>query len=239
MTLQFTQNAVNRYIQFHMLDVVNPDPRDVRALLESHAHDAIKIPENRGGQTRWRIEALGCELISKHDEGLDVVVTILPPPRFRGLTPLQAEQFEAERLRTLAETVRLNAEHQRILEEERQAEASHATANQEAGTQAKEVARQERKARLDRLAELKVMTATAMCEREIFGAVLRTARHQLNRGEEIATLTRALRTSLRHLREGAQRRDGLTLDEVRHAFSQVEAVDPRLVTNAFIDGDEA
>src|SRR6185295_16664202 len=127
MTLQFTQNAVNRYIQFHMLDVVNPDPRDVRQLLESHAPDAIKIPEKQGGgQTLWRIEALGCVLISKHDEGLDVVVTILPPPRFRGLTPLQAEQFEADRLRTLGESVRLNAEHQRVLEEERQAEAAGA-----------------------------------------------------------------------------------------------------------------
>lgn len=246
MTLQFTQNAVNRYIQFHMLDVVDPDPRDVRELLERHAPEAIKIPEKtQGGQTLWRIEALGCQLVSKHDGGFDVVVTILPPYRFRGLTPLQVEKLATDHAQQIAADERLKQEYARSRQEDRAAAVQEQeerdrvkTLPAEMSKLAKQIARQNLAARLDRQAELKLQMATAQFEREILTTFLRSARHQLNRDGEIATLTRALRAVLRQLRDRAQRSDGLSLDEVRYAFSQVEAVEARLVTNAFIDEDE-
>jgi hypothetical protein len=245
MTLQFTNHAIERYIQFHMLDVARPDLRDVRELLEKHADQAIKLKERtHSGQTQWRIEALGCELVSKHDEGIDVVVTILPPLRFRGLTPAEAERLETEEARWLAEKARLEAEQQRILEEDRVAVAQEAATPVPPGSTkamlklAREAGRQEREARLDRLAELKVLKATALHEREILSEVLRTMRHQMDRDENTSRLKRALRAALRALRDASE---GVTshadvADFGAAVLGRVKEVAPDLATDALIDG---
>lgn len=236
MTLKFTHHAVERYIQFHMLDSVNPDPRDVRALLESHADQAIKSPvKTHRGDTQWRIEALGCELVSRHDEGVDVVVTILPPLRFRGLTPEQAQILEARVAQAHHEVEGLAADEAHLQES-----LAHRLI-EDLSREWMVAARARREAMRQPLAEARAMRIDAQREHAMIAGVLRTARHQIHTDKDNANIRRALRVALKALRAGAQDPGVSVYEEewyatVRSALEEIERIDSQLVTNAFIDG---
>ncbi len=92
----FTRHAFERFRQFHMLDQPSATDEDARDILERFGPMTV----NTGGKTHlgdpiWKIEALGIEIVAKHEDGVVTCVTVLPSPRFRGLTPLQAEALEA------------------------------------------------------------------------------------------------------------------------------------------------
>ncbi len=89
MRIGFTDHAVDRYIQFYT-DLEEPGipltaeerraaRSTVRALLDAESPNAVKLREKTvRGDTQWRIEALGCLLVTKPDNGEHVCVTILP-----------------------------------------------------------------------------------------------------------------------------------------------------------------
>ncbi len=92
----FTRHAYERYRQFHMLDQPTATDEDAREILQRFGPTAISTgAKTHLGDPIWRIEALGVELIAKNENGVVTCVTVLPPPRFRGLTPLQAEAVDA------------------------------------------------------------------------------------------------------------------------------------------------
>jgi hypothetical protein len=216
--LTFTHHAVDRYVQFYMLDSTTPpDERDVLALLQSHAPDAYKLTHRtKHGQTQWRIDALGCDLVSKHEHGTNVVVTILPPQPLRGLTPDQAERV-AESARAAAErAAALQAEQAQLVELQR--EASKPAAPKEE--------RQQTGARDQRIKELKQERLIAEAERDIMLSLLRTARQQLAISGNAAKLKAALRIALQHLRKR----------EADDVLAAVAAVEPGFVSDAFIYG---
>lgn len=110
----FTRHAYERYRQFHMLDQPTATDEDARVILDAHSSHAIRLPaRTHRGDEVWAIQGLGVELVVKRDGDFEepVCVTILPPARFRGLTPLLAEQVE-ESVRRAAE--RLTQAEQRL-----------------------------------------------------------------------------------------------------------------------------
>lgn len=93
----FTHHAHERYRQFHMLDQPTATDEDARVILEAHGSLAVRLPARTFRDDEvWAIHALGIELVVKRDGDFEepVCVTVLPPVRFRGLTPLLAEQAE-------------------------------------------------------------------------------------------------------------------------------------------------
>lgn len=106
----FTHHAVERYRQFHMIDRPGATWHEARSALESAAAGAVKGGTTHRGDDMWMLPSLGIEVVAKHEDGVDVVVTVLPPAQYRngpggqrGLTPLQVEALaDAEKRAAIA-----------------------------------------------------------------------------------------------------------------------------------------
>lgn len=204
-----------------MLDQPTAADEDARLILEAHGSLAIKLPaRTHRGDEVWAIHALGVELVVKRDGDFEepVCVTVLPPVRFRGLTPLIAEQAE--------ESARKAAE--RVAEAEQRLEAAkRATAERHKLAQAARVKREKDKpgtpaaiqvaahteaaarkqavvqAQLDyqeRILQAKNEGMAARNERDIILEALRVMRVQLSQELRAQKYRAALRIAVRHLR---------------------------------------
>lgn len=230
--LVFTRHAVERYIQFHLLDrdEQTTDWRDVLQDLDAHAGEARRLEHlTRHGHAQWRIDALGCDIVTKHDEGIDVVVTILPPQPFRGLTPEQAERVAASAEAARVREAQLATEQGTL--KNKQAKATAKSAPPELRAQANK--------HNDRLAELKHERAVAALERDLLLTLLRTTpqpkprppgppkavRHIAHMDAEIAKIKAALRIALRYLRT----------QRAAEVLAAIAEVDPGLASDRFID----
>lgn len=169
----FTEHAVDRYLDFHAIDRPTMTREEVRALLEEHAGAAIKLDEKtRAGDDLWQIQALGIELVARygslHGVAGNVCVTILPPPRLRGLSPLQAERVEG----LMAEAhVRRDA-----LARERAGHAAVRSVPIPAAEPARSRARAAHNHAVTRLAELRFELAINAAERDLLQTILQTMR---------------------------------------------------------------
>ena len=111
MSLHITRHAAERYLQFHAIgSSLTVD--EAQALLTERAVAAVRSgATTHRGDPVWRIESLGVEVVAHHDDGCDVAVTVLPPPEYRGLTPLQVEDVHARLVAKRAEVELLQAEY--------------------------------------------------------------------------------------------------------------------------------
>lgn len=250
----FTRHAFERYRQFHMLDNPTATDEDARVALEAHASEAVKLPaKTRRGHEVWTIHALGVEMVIKRDGDFEnpVCVTVLPPGRFRGLTPLQAGSVEesakraAERAaaaqQELAEAKKKDAEIAKLAARVAQAKKvkdkpgtgakQQAEAHAEAARR-KEAVAQAQRDHQERIILAKRDTAMATAERDILLESLKAMRAQLviEQRDRIATVfKRALRIALRHLKAIGD----------ANALDAIAAVDPGLVLDKFIGGGDA
>ncbi len=256
----FTRHACERYRQFHLLDRPTATDADAAALLVEHGPSAVKLPARtiRGDEV-WTIHALGVELVVKRDGDFEepVCVTVLPPARFRGLTPLLAEQVEESQRRALemAEAAKLRlAEANRDTEKRRvaakQAEAAKrkkdkpgTTAAQQAGAHAeakriKQAAVQAQRDFEERLQQARNEAEFARVESAILTEALRTMRMQLEREHKTERMRiardhdsvrhkAALRIAVRHLRATG----------ASEVLGAIAAIDPGLASEAFANGD--
>lgn len=172
MPFQFTRHAVERYMQFYLMDD-QADERDVKVLLEAESVAAYKLPDKTyAGDIQWRIDALGCDLVTRCLEGgvgVDVVVTILPPPALRGYTPQQAERVSEYLKRIDQRKKEVALLRDRLAREQTHATKKGATVGERA------------KANLnnERLSELNELRACLNIDREIMLDVMRTVRQKL------------------------------------------------------------
>ena len=236
----FTRHAYERYRQFHMLDQPAATDEDARVILEDHSAHAIRLPaRTHRGDEVWTIQGLGVELVVKRDGDFEepVCVTVLPPVRFRGLTPLLAEQVE-ESARRAAERV---AEAEQRLEAAKSATAErHKLAEQaarvkrekdkpgtSAATQAaahaaaaarKQAVVQAQHDYQERIQQAKNAVSAARNERDIILETLRVMRVQLAQELRTRKYKAALRIAVRHLRH-------LGATEI---LAAIAAVDPSL-----------
>lgn len=227
----FTKHAVERYLQFHMMDRPGATEDEARDLLESHAAEAIRCGETHRGDPLWRIESLGVELVCKHEDEV-WCVTVLPPPRFRGLTPLQAEAVEASLREAKARVVEVEAEQVALdkqppsrpepldLPVDPAAYRSIIKAREQAAKRETEAREAQRRA-------LKKRHMAVTAERDILAHTLKTMRHQLNGEGQDVKLRAALRVALRCLRSQRTIEASEALDEIRK-------LDPGLVSDEFV-----
>ena len=217
----FTLHAYERYRQFHMLGRPQVTDAEARVILEEHAHSAVRIPSRtyRGDEV-WTIHTLGVELVVKRDGAFEepVCVTVLPPPRFRGLTPLQAEAVEAE---AQAAKVRLAK-----IEAERAAAATATAKRSVASVRQQPAERQERQEPVVKDNTLKKRYQSAVHERDVLCGVLKTMRQQLACERDADKYKVALRIAVRHLYN-------LGATEALAAIAEVE---PGLASEAFANG---
>ena len=208
----FTRHACERYRQFHMLDRPAATDDDARAVLERHASAAVKLGHRtHRGDPVWAIEALGIELVTKHEDDQDWCVTVLPPPRFRGLTPLQAEAVAAS----------LEHAETEVAKVEQERAAAKATPKEHQGNLG---------AHLSNLGALKKQHIAAIAERDILAGALKTMRTQLAADRNLRNAKAALKLAVRHLRR--------TRDlEAIEVLGEIGAIDPGLVSDAFILGE--
>lgn len=218
----FTRHAYERYRQFHMLDLPTATDEDARVILEAHGSIATRLQaRTHRGDEVWTIHALGVELVVKRDGDFEepVCVTVLPPTRFRGLTPLLAEQAEESAKRAAARVA--GAEQQLVEAEEVRAEriarAEQATKGKKekdkpgtlvvdqvvahaAAAARKQVAAQAQRDYEAHLRHVKNEVRAAHKEREIVLEALRVMRVQLQRECSLRKYRGALRIAMRHLR---------------------------------------
>lgn len=251
--IAFTHHAVERYLQFHRLDD-RTDPRDatqVRAMLEEAATRAVKLPEKtRRGHTMWQLQELGIEIVTKHDNGVDVCVTILPPPRLRGLDPRTAELVEAK--------IRDLETRKSALEEERHSLSQGApmplpTVEQLASeidpaqeptafrytadisrvaalVSTKAAKKAAHDARCRRIEELKLELSIISQELALLPAILKTMRHAITSDRTMANLKRAMKIAVKRLRM-------LPPEQTKDTFHRIWMVDPGLVSDKFVDDE--
>lgn len=176
----FTRHAIERYLQFHMLDQPQATEEDARRLLEAHAHEAVRLSvRTHKGQEQWQIQALGCEIVTKPEGDYHVCLTILPPMRFRGLTPDQAERM-VDSIREAAErTARLEREREDLQQQERQAAADVKD-------------RENRNAIILRMQETNSLRMISRVEHDLYASVLKSMRAQLAHDSGVAKLQRQL-----------------------------------------------
>ena len=190
MTLHFTHHAVERYRQFHMLERPGATDDEAREILERAADSAVRSGTTRRGDKTWMLQAIGVEVVTRHDDGTDVVVTVLPPAGFRaqpgqpGLTPMQVEalwissQAAAERVKETKDELAAHpdpAKTPAVSKEARQRESAAALARGEA----------------------KRRHQIALIEQELFREAFKTARQVLH--EEKAAGIRALSIAIEYL----------------------------------------
>jgi hypothetical protein len=220
----FSVHAVERYIQFHCIDRA-VTMEEARAELEAALPSAVntKTKTWRGGKY-WRLDALGVELVVRDD----TVVTVLPPPRFRGLTPMQAEAvaLSVKRMRTERDDAQaeMKAVSVKIDEiDEIKRENPHAPDASFLRSSLVEVSRQAR-----------ARAALLHQERELLLGVLKTMRHQIAMDDQQAKLRAALRIALRFVR-GAAEPWGGAHDSADETLAKIADIDPGLVSSDFID----
>ena len=218
----FTHHAYERYRQFHMLDQPTATDEDARVILEAHAPRAIRLPaRTHRGDEVWAIYGLGVELVVKRDGDFEepVCVTVLPPARFRGLTPLLAEQVE-ESARKAAERVaeadqqletakRATAERNKLAEQTAKGKKAKdkpgTSAVIQAAAHAVAAARKQAVAQAqhdyqERIQQAKNEVSSARNERDIILEALRAMRIQLTQEFRTRKYKTALRIAVRHLR---------------------------------------
>jgi hypothetical protein len=230
--MNFTRHAFQRYRQFHMLDKPTATDEDARDILERFGPTAKRVGvKTHRGDPVWYIEALGVELVAKHEDGVVTCVTVLPPVRFRGLTPLQAEAMAelAQEARARSdEAQRKVVEAQAALVEHKAAERAIETAGRNARmAAARNAAMVEAKTALQqRIAEARSAAEPALAERDILVSVLKTMRHQMNREERVEKHDSALRIAVRALLAA-----GAT-----EALVAIASIEPGLASEAFANG---
>jgi hypothetical protein len=216
----FTRHAYERYRQFHMLDQPTATDEDAREILQRFGPMAIKTQaKTHLGDPIWRIEALGVELVAKNEAGIVTCVTVLPPVRFRGITPLQAEFVEA----SLRDTERRVAD----LEHER---AELRAQTPKIGTKPADL--KAHAVRCQRLADLNPLAKIRQAEQLTLAAVLKTMRTQLSQDRRLADRQIALRIAVRYLRSA---RDPGAHD----VLAEIAAIDPGLASQAFVHGGDS
>lgn len=209
----FTRHAAERYLQFHMLDVAGATIDDAYARLMSHASDARKVGARTvRGDPVWLIESLGVELVAKHEDGRDICVTVLPPVRFRGLSPLQAEAIASRAEELKSEMVTIAAEQSAIEIRSREVKSA-----------AGQVFRSEQ-------GQLKARYLNANVERDILCALFKTMRQQMATDEDKVNLKRALKVALRFI-------SGLHSSEAVEVIAEISEIDPGLVSLAFLEAE--
>ena len=240
MRVIFTRHAYERYRQFHMLDQPTATDEDARVILDAHSSHAIRSPaRTHRGDEVWAIQGLGVELVVKRDGDFEepVCVTILPPARFRGLTPLLAEQVEesvrraAERLtqaeQRLEAAKNATAERQKLAEQAAQAKREKDKPGTSAATQVaahaaaaarKQAVVQAQQAYQERIQGAKNEVSLARNERDIILEALRAMRVQLTRELSARKYMAAIRIAVHHLRH-------LGATEI---LAAIAAVDPGL-----------
>lgn len=213
----FTRHAIERYRQFHMLDQPTATEEDARQILESFGPAAIHtgIKTHRGDPI-WRIEALGVELVAKREDGIVTCVTVLPPPRFRGLTPLQAEAVEASARQATERAAKAERHH---------AEVQAAIVHAKAAARNPDVAQAHRE-HAERLREAKNAATLATVERDILNSTLKTMRVQMTAERDADRCKTALRIAVRALLDA-----GAT-----NALAAIAAIEPGLASEAFANG---
>lgn len=210
----FTRHAVERYMQFHMLDRPTATDLEARAILEQHAGSATKVPHRtHRGDPIWNIEALGIEVIAKRDGDDDVVVTVLPPPQFRGLSPLQAEAVAAR-------AAVVEAEIRSIEHEQRSPEAAPPPKSAGKKTPVDEK-------RMAHIRSLKERNVAAAYEHALLMSTLKTIRTQLSADRNLANTKQALRIALRHLRAAGATDALAAIGEVHAGFLLDDFIDAR------------
>lgn len=236
----FTRHSVERYRQFHMLDRPAATDEDARTLLVSCSADAVRLPDrNYRNDEVWTIHALGIEIVVKRDADFaePVCVTVLPPARFRGLTPLQAE-IVADAARAAseraAEAEQRHAEMQvtvaQAAAESKAAKRAAATARS-ATVAAEATARKADAADAQRdlaakIREAKNAAMLAQIERDVLLSTLKTMRMQLACESRTDKHRAALMIAVRALRDV-----GAT-----EALDAISAIDPGLASDAFARG---
>lgn len=213
--LILTRHAIERYRQFWMLDRPEATDDDARQILEQHIDSAVKVDgKTHRGDHIYSIQALGIEVVTKRDEP-DICVTVLPPPEFRGLTPLQAEAVHVslqERIARVEEIARLRAEA------EREAKTAIAAAQSK---KERTIAQQKR---AEKISSLRHQANIAMAERDILSHTLKTMRMKL--AEQ--TSRQALRIALRLIRQ-------MRTIEAVEVMEQVKGINPHLTSDEFLD----
>lgn len=218
----FTRHAVERYRQFWMLDQPTATDAEAREILERFGPAAIHTgAKTHLGDPIWRIEALGIEIVGKNESGVVTCVTVLPPPVFRGLTPLQAEAVEA--------SMRSAGERVVVAKLERDELRSRAPI---AGTKPTEPAAEKR--RNQRLEDLNPIAKLAQAEQLTLAAVLKTMRTQLAAEVSISRLRNALKIAVRTLCAINGDREGWQGAEAEKALAEISSIDPGLVSDEFV-----
>jgi len=228
----FTRHAFQRYRQFHMLDQPAATDEDARDILERFGPTAKRVGvKTYRGDPVWCIEALGVELVAKHEDGIVTCVTVLPPVQFRGLTPLQAEAVAAS-----AQEAKARAdEAQRKVDEAKAALVRHKAAERAIGTAgwnarmaaARNAAMVKAKTALQqRVAEARRAAGPALAERDILVSVLKTMRQQMAAERSATALKTALRIAVRAL---------LTAGATE-ALAAIASIEPGMASEAFANG---
>lgn len=218
MTMIFTRHAIERYRQFHMLDQPTATDEDARNLLERFGPAAVHTgAKTHLGDPVWLIEGLGIEVVCKNENGIVTCVTVLPPRKFRGLTPLQAEAVWAS----------LNSTKERSHAMELRRAELRAQAPKP-GISPADVAAEQRRTRT--LGDLNPLARLAQAEQQTLAAVLKTMRVQLTAEDNHSNHRAALKLAVRYLR--AARDPG-----AHEVLTEIAEIDPGLVSAAFIDGD--
>lgn len=216
--MRFAKHAYERYRQFHMLDRPTATDEDARDVLERFGPAAVltKAKTHRGDPV-WLIEELGVELVAKHENGVVTCVTVLPPPEFRGLTPLQAERVAdaADDVRRRAdEALRAAAALQLAARENRKATA---------------IVRSMPTAKLQtQISDAKAEANRVCAERDILVVALKVMRHQLNREENDVKMKSVIRTAVRRMLAVGDE-DGL---------AEIAALEPAFVSDRFLERGE-
>lgn len=233
--MQFTTHAVERYRQFWMLDNPTATDSEAREILERHAAEAIRLPSRtRRGDEVWAIHALGIEIVVKRDTADPTCVTVLPPPTFRGLSPLQAERLAdaAKAAEARAEALKVEIEVAEAAKEKVKAvkatkatvKASPAEAAGRNASHNKEI--QEHKTRIE---NLRAAYAASLADRDVFCSIMKTMRTEIALDENQRRLKRALRAALRAARAHPE--------AYANIIARVGEVSPMLAEDRFIDSD--
>lgn len=226
----FTRHAVERYRQFWMLDQPTATDADALAVLEAHGGQAVKLPARtvRGDEV-WTIHALGLELVIKRDMPQPVCVTVLPPARFRGLTPLQAERVEMYQRAATARVAEMEHEVEELTEALEVIAPQTAPATSPATPKAKITPEQRWEADrlMKRLATAKNAAKIAVAERDTLASVLKTMRTQLCADRDLLAYGTATRIAVRALRL-------MRSAEAAEALADIAAVSPGLVSDEFV-----
>lgn len=218
--IRFTGHAIDRYLDFHAIGDASMTPEGARLLLDQHGPSAARTDRRTPrGDEIWQIAGLGIDVVVKVEGEDVVVVTILPPRRLRGLTPIQAERVEAL-ARGAGKTID-------VLHEERVVHATAIALPMPTEQADRAVARPEYDAHVRRLQEIRAELALVTAQRETLVPLLRTMRHEITMDRSTKAFRQALRAALRFLVR-------LPLEQTADVLDQIRAVDPGLLSNAFV-----